>query len=492
MKAEVHEQAEHSLTESGFIPSSSRESELGRILEESLNEIYIFDAESLRFLNVNRGARQNLGYTMEELSELTPLDLKPEFSAKAFEQLILPLQRGDQRQVRFETVHRRKNGTLYPTEVNLQFATVGGQPAFVAIILDTTERKRIETALRESEELYRITLGNISDAVFVTDESGNLRFICPNVDVIFGFSESEVAAMGNLSQLFHGDVIDERDLDECSEVSNIQHSILDKFGGCHDLLINVKRVSIRGGTRLYTCRDVTRLKVAQDRAVQAERLATIGQMLSAIAHESRNALQRIRSGVDMLQLELDETSESRMDLAKISRASDDLQHLFEELGSFAAPIKLEKSDVSLVQIWRQAWSNLESVRSERDAEICEQPTGDPLICRVDAFRIEQVFRNLFENSLDACKDAVRIQIKSRACSMEGKPAVLVSVQDNGPGLTDEQQQRIFEPFFSTKQQGSGLGMAISKRIVDAHGGQIRLGEGQHGAEFQILLDLSAT
>lgn len=485
-----YKQTENILTQTRTISTSTRESELGRILDESLNEIYIFDAESLRFLSVNLGARQNLGYTMEELFELTPLDLKPEFTAKLFETLIVPLQNGSQRQTQFETVHRRKNGTLYPIELHLQLATFEGQPAFVAIILDTTERKRIENALQESEELHRITLQSISDAVFVTDDAGNLRFVCPNVDVMFGFSESEVVAMGNLAQLFNGDIIDEHALEQSSEISNIQRAIFDKFGGRHELLINVKRVAIRGGTRLYTCRDVTRLKTAQDRALQAERLAAIGQMLSAIAHESRNSLQRIQSGVDMLKLEFDEESESSLDLVKIARASDDLQRLFEELGSFAAPIKLEKSNQSLATLWRQVWSNLESVRSGRDAELHEEVSGADPICDVDAFRIEQVFRNIFENSLAACHDPVRIRIHSNDTDLDGNPAVLVSLHDNGPGLSDEQKLRIFEPFFTTKAQGSGLGMAITKRIVDTHGGVIRVGNCNDGAEFQVLLTRS--
>jgi PAS domain S-box-containing protein len=482
---------ENLVTQTRTMPRGAGESELGRILEESLNEIYIFDAESLRFLNVNRGARQNLGYSMDELSELTPLDLKPEFSAKSFEQLILPLQTRAQRQLRFETVHRRKNGTLYPIELHLQLATFDGQPAFVAIVLDTTERKRIETALQESEALHRITLKNISDAVFVTDDAGNLRFVCPNVDVIFGFSEGEVVAMGNLAQLFDGDLIDDQELEECCEVSNVQRSIVDKFGGRHDLLINVKRVAIRGGTRLYTCRDVTRLKAAQDRAVQAERLAAIGQMLSAIAHESRNSLQQIQSGVDMLKLEIDEESDASLDLGNIARASDDLQRLFAELGSFAAPIHLEKSNQSLATIWRQVWSNLESARGGREAELHEEVSGAEPICCVDTFRIGQVFRNIFENSLAACNDPVLIGISIDDCELDGKPAVMVSVCDNGPGLSDDQKRRIFEPFFTTKAQGSGLGMAITKRIVDTHGGVIRVGKCNDGAEFEILLTRSS-
>ncbi len=121
----------------------------GRILESSLNEIYIFDARSLRFVQVNRGARDNLGYSMEDLRELTPLDLKPEFTTQQFEDLVAPLRDGTQQTIRFTTNHRRKDGSLYPVEVALQLSERDTGGVFVAVILDVTERMRAEKELRD-------------------------------------------------------------------------------------------------------------------------------------------------------------------------------------------------------------------------------------------------------------------------------------------------------------------------------------------------------
>jgi hypothetical protein len=128
------------------------ENGLTGILESSLNEIYIFDARSLRFVQVNEGARRNLGYSMGELCELTPLDLKPEFTIESFEQLLLPLRSAQHDKIIFHTVHKRKDGSTYPVEVHLQQMQLGLQVAFVAIILDITERKRAHDALRESHD----------------------------------------------------------------------------------------------------------------------------------------------------------------------------------------------------------------------------------------------------------------------------------------------------------------------------------------------------
>jgi signal transduction histidine kinase len=102
--------------------------------------------------------------------------------------------------------------------------------------------------------------------------------------------------------------------------------------------------------------------------------------------------------------------------------------------------------------------------------------------------LQQVFRNVLENALAACKDPVEITIVCATTTWHGKPALRIAVRDNGPGLNAEQCQRIFEPFFTTKTKGTGLGMAIAKRIVEAHGGSIAVGAGGLGGA-EILISL---
>ncbi len=125
-------------------------------------------------------------------------------------------------------------------------------------------RARTEQALRESEELYRITLGSISDAVFITDDTGAFTFVCPNVAVMFDCSFDEVRALGNISGILGDGLFDPRELEDRGEIANIEREIKDKAGNSHALLVNVKRVSIREGTRLYTCRDITDRKQAEE------------------------------------------------------------------------------------------------------------------------------------------------------------------------------------------------------------------------------------
>ena len=161
------------------------------ILEESLNEIYIFDAKTLKFIHVNKGARLNLGYSMEELNSLTPLDLKPEFTAESFAKMVESLRAGKKQLIQFTTVHRRKDGSLYDVEVHLQLSTFQSAPAFVAIILDITERKRSENALKESEEKYRKLVETAQDAI-VCDINGIIVDWNKSAERLFGYSKDEI------------------------------------------------------------------------------------------------------------------------------------------------------------------------------------------------------------------------------------------------------------------------------------------------------------
>ncbi len=125
---------------------------LGRIVEDSMNEVFVFDVKTLRFLQANYGARKNLGYTMEDLSKLSAFDIKPEFTQEQFEELIEPLRSGELDRLSFATIHRRKDGSTYDVNVRLEIVRTEQPPVFIAIIEDITEQKRAERALYKAHE----------------------------------------------------------------------------------------------------------------------------------------------------------------------------------------------------------------------------------------------------------------------------------------------------------------------------------------------------
>lgn len=130
----------------------SKQMRLLDIVDSSLNEIYIFDAETLRFEYLNQGALSNIGFSMEELKRMTPLDIKPLFTPQTFSKMLEPLRQGRIKQLAFETDHRRKDQSVYPVEVHLQLHSGAGRDVFFAIINDITERKAAENRMLEMNE----------------------------------------------------------------------------------------------------------------------------------------------------------------------------------------------------------------------------------------------------------------------------------------------------------------------------------------------------
>lgn len=234
--------------------------------------------------------------------------------------------------------------------------------------------------------------------------------------------------------------------------------------------------------------DITSLKQAQEQALQSERLAAIGQMMAGLAHESGNALARSQACLEMLSFAVENQPKALSLIGRIQAAQDHLKQLYDEVRNYAAPVRLQVEPWNLPLVWWQAWQNLALVRQGKAVTLEENTEGLDLRILIDPFRLEQVFRNILENAIAACPEPIEIKIVCSPTEMHGEPAVRIACRDNGPGLNAEQRERIFEPFFTTKTKGTGLGMAIVKRIVEAHGGEIFVGSGTDpGAEIVLVL-----
>ena len=163
----------------------------GRIIDESTNEIYIFNVSSLVFTMVNRGARANLGYTLEELQQMTPLDIKPLLDRTAFLALIKPLLNGEQDQVQIQTVHQRKDKTRYDVDVVLHLSDAVSPPEVVAIVQDSTERNQLTSSIHQAQKMEAI--GQLTGGIahdfnnFLTVISGNLELL----DMLTGDAKSK-------------------------------------------------------------------------------------------------------------------------------------------------------------------------------------------------------------------------------------------------------------------------------------------------------------
>jgi signal transduction histidine kinase len=220
---------------------------------------------------------------------------------------------------------------------------------------------------------------------------------------------------------------------------------------------------------------------------QSERLAAIGQMVTGLAHESRNVLQRSHACLEALLQDIEDRPEALKQAHRIQNALDKLHILYEEVRNYAAPINLDREPVDLVRLASTAWYNLETRWRDQATTLavnCEHP-ADAMIVG-DRHRLDQVLTNLLQNAIDAAGQNGAI-----CCTIsrsEDNTACRLVLEDNGPGISDDRIARVFDPFFTTKTKGTGLGLAITKRIIEAHHGTIRIERSElGGAKMTISL-----
>jgi signal transduction histidine kinase len=191
-----------------------------------------------------------------------------------------------------------------------------------------------------------------------------------------------------------------------------------------------------------------------------------------------------------LELELEGQDEQLELVSRIQRALDHLHRLYEEVRDYAAPVVVDRQACDMSRLWREAWSQTEVSRKGKRVKLVENLGETFLTCSADWFAVGQVFRNIFENAIDACADPGVVTVTCSTIEGDTGPEIEISIQDNGPGVAPEARAEVFDAFFTTKTKGTGLGMAIARRIIDAHGGQLELGDVDHGAQFVIRLPRS--
>ncbi|WP_145092490.1 sensor histidine kinase [Rosistilla carotiformis] len=224
---------------------------------------------------------------------------------------------------------------------------------------------------------------------------------------------------------------------------------------------------------------------------QRERLASIGLAVASVAHETRNALQRIQVHLDLLRLNEGNAAQRTNDLQSIEEANRCLWTLFGELQDFSAPLRLHCVSTSLRQIIQHAWDSLRSLPAWSQTELLLEVPDRVLF--IDPVRIEQVFRNLMENAIDAGQENASLHITATDIQFDDRDAIQVTVRDCGSGLRPEDREKVFEAFYTTKSRGTGLGLPICRRIVEAHGGRIFIDPSvSDGTAFQIVLPIADT
>ncbi|MBP0000590.1 MAG: PAS domain S-box protein [Cyanobacteria bacterium SID2] len=163
------------------------------VLEACFNEIYLFDAQTFQFQYVNRDVCQNLGYSREQMAQMTVFDLNPHFSRSQFQTLIAPLIENRIPKLTFEAVYQRADGSQYPVEVRLQLVRQPEKSLFLAVVLDLSDRKATENALRQSQARYAMATRAARVGIWEWNVQTGEFYLDPNLKALLGYDDSEIA-----------------------------------------------------------------------------------------------------------------------------------------------------------------------------------------------------------------------------------------------------------------------------------------------------------
>ena len=479
--------------------SRSHEQKLRAILDNAVEGIITIDRSGI-VESMNTSAERIFGYGAHDVIGQNVKLLMPSPDRELHDGYIANyVQTGERKIIGIgrEVVGRRANGTTFPMHLSVSEVWLENQWCFTGIVQDITERKQAEEGLARSEAKLRAVLETTVEGLVVIDKSGFIESANPAAVRMFGYSAKELFG-NNVNMLmpspyreFHDSYLSSYLRTGERKIIGVGREVVGQRndGSTFPMYLSVAEMLFDGEPHFAgVLRDLTDEKNAQERLLQSERLAAVGEMVTTLSHECRSYLQRISSSAEMLEMEVEDSVEATRDVTRVLKATRNLAGLLEDVRSFAAPIKLDRSTHCIARIWRLVWSELKPLWQEREVVIHEQLNGIETQCNLDHFRLQQVFRNLFENSLIACDDPMRVEIDCSAASIGEKPAIRITVRDNGPGLTEEQARRVFDAFYTTKTKGTGLGMSIVKRLIEGHGGRITVGHATGaGAEFVITL-----
>jgi PAS domain S-box-containing protein len=370
-----------------------------------------------------------------------------------------------------------------------------GVEAMVILSRDISAEREAREQLRRGGEYFKALIENAGDLVLIYARDGSVRYENPAALVSLGYRPEEAAAFGPL-QLVHpedaGKLMKELDYSPRAQGRQFDAELRlkAKDGSWREFEAHGRNLSdnpVVGGI-LVQFRDVAASRGAQRQLLQYERLAAIGQTAAGLAHEVRNPLAVINTCAEFLKSQLADRPVLHQDLDSILRQVERLNTLVHEVLERSKIVELRLAEAQAGDLLRRALKAAQ-IRYGAGSEGVQAAVDCPqeLKLMVDTGRMERVLTNLVLNAFQAMGGNGAVTLSARA---EGGFALL-EVADNGPGIPEEALARVFDPFYSTKDSGSGLGLWICKGIVEEHGGGMEAaGLKPSGCAIRIRLPFS--
>jgi two-component system, sporulation sensor kinase E len=393
--------------------------------------------------------------------------------------------------IRVEEVLPQPDGTskTFDTIKVPLFNDDGSRQGLVIIGRDITQRKNVETLLEESRQQYRSLFEYSPDIVSMLDLNGTITNLNPQFEKITGFNPEDFIgkSIADLLPEKHKQMmlekIDKVIQNQCPQMFELDIHHLN--GNAITLQSTTLPIIVNNQIAGIICnsRDVTELRQTEERLRRTDKLSVVGELSASVAHEIRNPLTSLKGLVQLLQME-DEKHQLyyQIMLDELNR----INHIVGELLLLAKPQQIKFTEADLQLILYNVISLLKTEASLHNIQIEFEVQDEPLNIECEPNQLKQLFINIVKNAIEAstAEDVVFITLQS------SDNYVTVKVKDQGCGISKELLARIGEPFYSSKEKGTGLGMTVSFKIVQSHHGTIKFNsEQEKGTEVIVQLPI---
>jgi len=486
------------------------------LLESSMNQsheaAYLVDSGA-RFLYVNDEACRSIGCSREELLEMCVPDIDPDYPVERCTSIFQHVR--EKGPVNFETHHRRKDGRTFPVEITGSAVNYLGQHYFLALARNITERKRAEEAIRRNEaylaEAQRLT----RTGSWAWDPRLDRMLHCSEeIFRIYGLDRRDGAPSHELlSQRIHPedrDWVRESTLEGARKkeerfleyrillpdgtlkyVESVRRPVLNAAGE----IVEIVGTSIDVTGRKRDERERERLRKMEADLAHINRISMLGELTASLAHEIKQPIAGVITSANAcmrwLAADPPDLERARASVTRIERDGARAVAVFDHLRSFYKKGGLEQQEpVDANDVIREMTALLHGECAQAWVTLrLELADGLPKPL-ADRVQLQQILMNLVLNAIEAMKDTGGILRVRSELQADGQ--LLISICDTGVGFPAEDAERMFDSFYTTKPKGTGMGLAITRSLVEAHGGRVwAAANAGSGATFSFTLPVQA-
>jgi PAS domain S-box-containing protein len=363
-------------------------------------------------------------------------------------------------------------------------------------LANVIKNARIYQECKQAKDYLQKLIESSSDAITTADNLGRLIFWSKGAEEIFGYKAKEV--LGQSATSFYAKGRDDArrimwQLLKKGKLKNIEVEYAGKSGkkiyaSLSASLLKDERGAVSGS--LGIIRDITEYKVLSQQLLQSERLATIGKLSTQIAHEIMNPLSSIKMNIRILSKREGLSVNDQRRLAIAGFEIDHLERILQNIFDYSKSLQLNFSKENLNEILDKSLLMVQDRLEEKQIVVTKKYGPQLPTLSLDLVRMMQVFTNLYLNAIQAMGQAGKLKVSTARERINGTNYLKASISDSGPGITLSQRAVIFDPFYTTKSDGTGLGLTIVKKIVEQHSGKIEV-ESRVGqfTRFTILLPM---